>query len=155
APEPVAPARPPDLERRDLRSVIDEEVGRLPRKYRTPVVLCYLEGKTQSEAAIELGWTKGTVSGRLARAKYLLRARLARRGLALSVGALGGVLASGALAEAVPPNLLTLTARAPLASATGSAAGPAAALARAVLRDMALARLKIAGVLLLGLGLAS
>src|SRR5262249_50511698 len=58
----------------ELRSVLDEEVDRLPAAYRQAVVLCYLEGKTQEDAARELGWSKGTVSGRLARAKDLLRA---------------------------------------------------------------------------------
>jgi RNA polymerase sigma factor (sigma-70 family) len=91
-------AAPPTVEDRDelvwrdLRRVLDEAVGRLPEKYRVPVVLCYLEGKTVAEAARLLGWPQGTVATRLLRARGRLRAGLARRGLDLSSALLGVAL---------------------------------------------------------------
>lgn len=68
---------------RELAPVIDDVVNRLVEKYRLPVVLCYLEGRTYEEAARELRCPKGTVSIRLTRAREMLRARLAERGLAV------------------------------------------------------------------------
>jgi RNA polymerase sigma factor (sigma-70 family) len=70
----------------ESRQIIHEEVRHLPIKYRSVVVLCYWEGLTQEQAAIQLGCPLGTVRSRLARARDLLHRRLIRRGLAPSAG---------------------------------------------------------------------
>lgn len=95
-PEPARPV-PSD----ELASALDDELSQLPPKLRSAVVLCLVEGRTQPDAATELGWSARTLRRRLDRAKAVLRARLERRGFAPAV-ALGAL--SGA-AEAVPPTL--------------------------------------------------
>src|SRR5262249_3556382 len=90
--EMAAAETSPDSSWQELRPLLDEDSARLPHKYQAPVVLCYLEGKTYTEAAHVLGWAAGTVSGRLARARDKLRSRLALRGLALSVTLLPALL---------------------------------------------------------------
>jgi RNA polymerase sigma factor (sigma-70 family) len=63
------------------RPILHEELNRLPDRYRLPLILCYLEGKTNEQAAAQLDWPVGTVKGRLWRARSELRDRLSRRGL--------------------------------------------------------------------------
>jgi RNA polymerase sigma-70 factor (ECF subfamily) len=70
-----------EMERRDLSRMVDEALGQLPEKYRAPVILCYLEGKTNAEAARQLGWPAGSMSRRLERARGLLRAKLVHAGV--------------------------------------------------------------------------
>jgi RNA polymerase sigma-70 factor (ECF subfamily) len=123
----------------DLRRVLDEEVARLPEKYRVPFVLCHLEGRTNEDAARELGCPLGTVLSRLSRARERLRGRLTRRGLAPS-GLVAGVSLAG---EAVSPALVASTAKAALLAAAGrSAAGAVSALAEGALHAMFIAKMK-------------
>jgi RNA polymerase sigma factor (sigma-70 family) len=123
----------------EWQPLLHEEVSRLPAKYRVPVVLCYLEGKTHDETAHQLGWPLGTVKGRLARARDLLRSRLVRRGVALSASGLAVLLSRGAAEAAVPDVLAQATARAVLA---GAAPAPVVALAEGVVRAMFFTRIK-------------
>ena len=134
---------------------VQEEVDRLPERYRAPVVLCYLEGLTHEEAAIRLRLPASTVRVRLMRARSRLRDRLTRRGLAPA--ALAGLSAGRALA-AIPAPLVNETIRAAIQVAAGRAAGvstPVAALVEGVVQTMFLAKLKMAAALLAALMLAS
>jgi RNA polymerase sigma factor (sigma-70 family) len=157
----MAPADPvQEAIRRDLGAVIDDEVNRLPAKYRQPLVLCYLEGQTNAEAARRLDCPCGTLFTRLARAREMLRGRLAGRGVTLSAAGLATALA--AEAAAVPDALVGSTLRAAAEFAAGSAAAGgasagAAALAEGVLQSMYINRLKAVAfgvfvVLLVGSG---
>jgi len=146
-----------DSDWRDVRPVLDEELSRLPLKYRAPVVLHYLEGKTYAQAAQVLGWPAGTVSTRLGQARHLLRKRLARRGIGLTAGLLTVELAQNAATATVPPLLLDVTIKAAALFAAGQAGTIAStkvvALTEGVLHAMFLSKLKIATAILLAVSL--
>jgi RNA polymerase sigma factor (sigma-70 family) len=140
----------------DLTSVVDEEVSRLPEKYRAPFVLCCLQGKTNDAAARLLGCPHGTVLSRLARARQRLRASLTRRGLAPAAG-LGALLIEENLASsAVPVPLLTAGIETALQFAAGRTRAQASTvmLAKGVMQAMFLTKLKTPTVLICALAVA-
>jgi RNA polymerase sigma factor (sigma-70 family) len=109
---------PAEAARRELQEWLDQALAELPPKYRTALVLCYLEGKTQEEAAQQMGSPLGTVRCWLARGRALLRTRLARRGLTLSAEGFAALLAASSAPATMPPLLVqaTLTAALPFAA---------------------------------------
>ncbi len=156
-PEQIAEDRPEPIWS-DLRPILDEEIQRLPTKYRLPVLLCYLQGLSCEEAAGRLGCAKGTVFSRLSRAREILRPRLLRRGLDVSAGALAVVLAENAALRAMPSVALReITIRTSLLLAAGTASqtlsAPLAVLVEGVLRSMFLSKVKIAVIIVLAVGI--
>ena len=121
---------------------LDDELARLPDSLRSPLVLCYLEGLTHDEAADRLRWPVGTVRSRMARARGVLRGRLARRGC--SPAGIG--LVAGRSLGPVPPSLVDATTRASLLflRSPRAIAGPAVALAQGVITAMSFSPLKLA-----------
>ncbi len=155
--DPVDPSSSFDpYERADLRAAIDAEIAHLPARYRSAVVLCYLEGLPQEQAARRLRCPLGTVQSRLHRARERLRSGLTRRGLAPAVGALVAALESTSRA-AVPPGLAKSSTAAAVRLTAGQAVAgtvPAAAarLAGLTLRQMVMRQTwMIAGFIALGL----
>jgi RNA polymerase sigma-70 factor (ECF subfamily) len=133
----------------ELRLVLDEEVQRLPSRYRAPFVLCYLEGQTHEEAARSLGCPRKTVTTRLTRARDQLRARLLRRGVTASAGVFASALSpntGSAAAWPMPGVDSTVQAATQFAAGKAAAAGVvsarAAALTKGVLTSMLVIKLR-------------
>jgi RNA polymerase sigma factor (sigma-70 family) len=149
-PEPEVVAEAQD--RADLRPVLDQELSRLPDRYRVPVVLCDLQGRTRKDVARQLGIPAGTLSGRLTTARRLLARRLIRRGCAPAGGALAA-LSQGVASACVPSPLVVSRVKAASLLVAGQAAGlisdKVAALTEGVLKSMLLTKPKsVLGVLL-------
>lgn len=153
-PEPVVPAPPGN----DLLPLLDEQLSRLPEKYRALIVLCHLEGKTLKEVAGRLGIPEGTAASRLARAREMLGKRLTRRGVTVSGAALASVLPERAALAAAPTTLVASTIRAASMMATGQVisgtlvSANVVALTDGVVKAMVLSKIKsvLAVVLVLG-----
>jgi RNA polymerase sigma factor (sigma-70 family) len=153
-PEPMAKAEEDDVS--ELTALLDRELNRLPDKYRVPVVLCELEGRSRKEVARLLDIPAGTLSSRLATARKTLARRLARYGLAVSATALGVALSGGAASASLPAPLAASTVQAAMLIAAGNGTPAAAALSptvatltERVLKAMFIRRLGIITVLVL------
>src|SRR5262249_53512800 len=118
-------------------ALLDEELAKLPEKLRVPLVLRYLEEKSQKEVAEILGCSLTAAQKRLAKGEAVLRKRVERRGLTLGVGALAALLGRSDGMPAVPGRLIESTARAAVAFRAGTLAGGAAARAQKLLHALA------------------
>ena len=152
----LAAAEIPDLVGHETRTLIEAEIYRLPEKYRVPVILCYLEGYTNQQAARQLNCPEGTILSRLSRARERLRVRLAGCGLSLSAAALGTILSENAASAATTDVLVssTINAAIPYASGpvtSGQISPSVVALSEGVLQSMFLNKVKFAVVAILSL----
>ncbi|HEY7425112.1 MAG TPA: sigma-70 family RNA polymerase sigma factor [Gemmataceae bacterium] len=125
----------------DLQLLLDEELARLPDKYRLPIVLCDLEGRPRREIARQLKIPEGTLSSRLTTARRMLAKRLVRRGLAVTVGSLAAMLSHKAAPACVTSSLVSSTVKAAVLIGTGKVAEgvlsvKVAALAEGVVKTM-------------------
>ena len=142
-PEPAAVPRTMD---NDWQPVLDRELSRLPDKYRVPIVLCDLEGKGHKEAADQLGWPQGTLSGRLSRGRDLLARRMRKHGMA--VGSMAVFLVDEFSSAEVPEALIEFTASVAPEIAAGKTAASlvsikVAVLMEKVMRNMLLTKMAI------------
>jgi RNA polymerase sigma factor (sigma-70 family) len=147
------------VDRAEAWPELHEEVARLPKRYREPIVLCYLEGLSTEEAALRIGCPVGTVFSRMSRARERLRGRLVRRGLALPAAVLAAGLTRPARA-ALPANWLNATVKASMGftgrrvAEAAAASDAATTLARGVLHAMTISKLKVVGAAVLAWAVA-
>lgn len=158
--QPLQDAPPPECKPeepwRELWPILDRELSRLADKYRLPIVLCDLEGRSRKDVAKQLAIPEGTLSSRLNTGRKKLAARLARHGFTISAAALGALLTEKAAMASLSLSLLSATTKAALVIAAGSAAaaGTVSAtvgtLTEGVLKTMFIAKIKTATLVLCG-----
>jgi hypothetical protein len=133
-----------------IKDLLDDELDALPEKYRTAIILFHLEDRSVAETAALLGANVSTVKTRLSRGRELLKGRLARRGIGISVVALGGLLTEKTSLAAVPATFMATSVKAATLFAAGEAAAgglvsaQAAALTQGALKMLYVAKLKVA-----------
>lgn len=110
-----------DVSWRELQGALDEELQRLPERYRSPLILCYLDGRTRDEAAGRLGLTPAALHGRLERGRRLLGDRLTRRGLTLSAALTAAAVGEGVSQAALSPSIVLSLTKAATLLASGKA----------------------------------
>jgi RNA polymerase sigma factor (sigma-70 family) len=151
APQP-GPGPIEEAAARELAVALDAEVNRLPARYRIPIVLHHLEGRTYDEVAQHLGCSRGTLATHLARGRDILRRRLTRRGLTLAAGLVSAGLGCVGSVATASPDLVKATLTATLSG--GAGALRAAALAQGTLRAMTMMKLKVAAAVVMTVLLA-
>jgi RNA polymerase sigma factor (sigma-70 family) len=155
----ASPADPlAEITLRECQQALDDALARLPEKYRTPLILCCLEGESRDEAAQQLGWSLQTLKGRLERGRELLRNLLERRGVTL-VAALASVTLVRDAGAAVPPSLAKVASQAAVlfagrAAATAALPVRAVALAEGAVKGLFTVRVTFLALLLLALAVA-
>jgi RNA polymerase sigma factor (sigma-70 family) len=144
----------------DLQPLLDQELSRLPDKFRVPILLCDLEGKAGKDVARQLGCPEGTIASRLSRGRVMLAKRLTRHGVALSGGALAALVSQNAASAGVPISLTHSTVKAASLLAAGQSLATSLvsahvrALTQGVLKAMLMNKLKMCVLILAGVGVA-